>query len=406
MATTLEISRADLAQEIAIDVLSADHIKLNEAKLEEIGRTFISDTVTAPTKEMQAYAALASLGDDVYREPSTIALERHIAKITGKEAALFVPTGTMSNQIALRCHLVQPPHSVLCDARSHVHKFEGGGIAYHSQASAITITPANALYLTAKEIEAELVLEDDVHYAPTKVISLENTLSGIIFPQGEIVEISKLAQSHGLRMHLDGARIWHVAAATGTPLTELCAPFDSVSVCFSKGLGAPVGSCLVGSTGFIKKARAFRKVFGGGMRQTGFLAAAAAYALTNNFPLLNQVHSNAKRLAKGLEELGARIVAPVDTCMVFYDPSPLGLRYDEILDRAAQLPEPIVLGGSRLVLHIQTSSIAMENFLALIKKLAEEKRIAGILPGQVDSTITSATKIYVRPKKPLIKGSG
>jgi len=351
---------------------------------------------------MQAYAAFASLGDDVYHEPSTVALERHIAKITGKEAGIFMATGTMSNQIALRCHLIQPPHSVLCDVRSHVHKFEAGGIAFHSQASTISVTPENGLYLTAKEVEAELVLEDDVHYAPTRVISLENTLSGIIFPQEEINKIAALAHEHGLKMHLDGARIWHVAAETGISLSELCAPFDSVSLCFSKGLGAPIGSCLVGRQSLIKKAKAFRKGFGGGMRQTGFMAAAAAYALTHNFPLLPQVHLQAKRLKKGLEELGARIVAPVDTCMVFYDPSPLGLRYDEILDRAAELSDPLILGGSRLVIHIQTDPGAVDDFLQLVKVLAEEKKKAGLDNPAVTSAITAATKIYVRPKKPLV----
>jgi len=400
MSTSLDPS---LAQQVAIDVLGPEHEIDNASKLKEISRAFISDTLTAPTKEMQAYAAFASLGDDVYHEPSTVALEKHIAKITGKEAGLFMPSGTMSNQIALRCHLIQPPHSVLCDVRSHVHKFEAGGIAFHSQASTITVTPANGFYLTAKEVEAELVLEDDPHYAPTRVISLENTLSGIIFPQEEISKIAALAREYGLKMHLDGARIWHVAAEAGLSLRELCAPFDTVSLCFSKGLGAPIGSCLVGSASLIKKARAFRKGFGGGMRQTGFMAAAAAYALTNNFPLLPQVHSEAKRLKTGLEELGARIVAPVDTCMIFYDPSPLGLRYDEILDRAAQLPEPLILGGSRLVIHIQTDSRAIDDFLNLVRTLAEEKKKAGLNNTGVDSSITSATKIYVRPKKPLVK---
>jgi threonine aldolase len=148
------------------------------------------------------------------------------------------------------------------------------------------------------------------------VIALENTLNGTIFPQDEIIRISEWARGKGIAMHCDGARIWHVAAVTGKPLTELLAPFDSVSVCFSKGLGAPVGSCLVGPSKYISKARWFRKLFGGGMRQTGILAASAAYALSNNFIKLATVHDLAQRLEKGLEDIGVRILSRAETCMV------------------------------------------------------------------------------------------
>jgi threonine aldolase len=157
--------------------------------------------------------------------------------------------------------------------------------------------------------------------APTEIIALENTLNGTIFPQEEIIAISEYVHSLGLKFHLDGARIWHVAAETQTSLRELLAPFDSVSLCFSKGLGAPVGSVLVGPKAYIAKARRFRKLFGGGMRQTGILAACAAYALTHNFPKFPKVHALAKKLETGLEEIGCTILSRAETCMVWLDSS-------------------------------------------------------------------------------------
>ena len=165
-------------------------------------------------------------------------------------------------------------------------------------------------------MKANVILDDDVHYAATRVISLENTLNGTILPQSEIRAISAFARSEGIAMHLDGARLWHVVAETGHPLAELCEPFDTVSLCFSKGLGAPIGSCLVGSKSVIKQARKFRKLFGGGMRQVGSLSGAAAYAVSNHMPLLPKVHELAKKLEKGLEEAGCEITSRAETCMV------------------------------------------------------------------------------------------
>lgn len=260
-------------------------------------------------------------------------------------------------------------------------------------------------------------MEDDVHFAQTKasllfnvlklfslleqLVALENTLNGVIFPHDEVMSISALCKSNGLKLHLDGARIWHVAAETGTALSVLCEPFDSVSLCFSKGLGAPVGSCLVGSKPFIKKAKAFRKLFGGGMRQSGFLAAAAAYSLTKNYPLIPQVHNLAKRLSRGLESIGVKILLPADTCMVFYDPAPVGLEYSDILEAAAKLPDPVFLGGSRLVVHIQTSEQAVEDILSLIAGMAMKRRLAG---GSIDHNAESegitGDNVYVRIRKP------
>lgn len=386
---------ATIIDQVKLDVLSKTQPVDNAVKRKEVSRTFISDTVTVPTEEMLAYASLATLGDDVYFEPSTAALEAHVAKLTGKEAGLFVPSGTASNQIALRTHLKQPPYSVLCDHRAHINKYEAGGAAFHSGAALIPVAPSNKHHLTFQDVKDNIIISSDVHFAPTEVVTLENTLNGTIIPQEEVIAISDYVHAQGLKMHLDGARIWHVAAETVTPIKELCDPFDSVSLCFSKGLGAPVGSCLVGTKEFITKARWFRKLFGGGMRQTGILSASAAYALTHNFPLLPRVHALTKRLEAGLEDIGASILSRAETCMIFYDPSPVGVTYDEIAERASDLPEPLYLGGSRLVLHIQTSDAAVDDFLGVVRQLAEEKRRAGFVKpeGQVNGAFKD---VYVR----------
>ncbi|KAG1908419.1 pyridoxal phosphate-dependent transferase [Suillus fuscotomentosus] len=385
---------ASIIEQVKVDIITPTQQRDNARQLEEVSRSFISDTITVPTKEMFAYAIQTSLGDDVYNEPSTIALEAHIAKLTGKEAALFVSSGTMGNQLAIRTHLQQPPNSIICDIRAHINKYEAGGAAIHSGALQNALTPKNGHHLTLKDIEPHVVFGTDIHSAPTRIICLENTLDGTIMPQSDIIEIADFALKNGILMHLDGARLWHVAAETRTPIDELCAPFDSVSLCFSKGLGAPVGTCLVGPKEFIQKARWFRKIFGGGMRQTGVLAGSVAYALTHNFSLLPRVHALAKRLQAGLEELQVGILSPAETCMLFYDPSTIGIEYWEIIDRAAALPNPIGLTGSRLVIHIQTSPEAVEDFLSLIKTLKEEKAQAGIVPLAVNSN--GMRNVYIR----------
>ncbi|KAG1715790.1 hypothetical protein ID866_1366 [Astraeus odoratus] len=362
-----------LTEEVRFDIHTETQDADNDANRAEISRTFISDTVTTPTKEMNEYAIRATLGDDVFFEPSTSALESHIAKLTGKEARLFMPTGTMSNQVALQTHLQQPPFSVVCDARAHVYRMEAGGIAFHSGANVIPIFSENDHHLTWEDIEPRIVTGADVHTAPTRVISLENTLNGTVILQRGIIEISENARKKGIVMRLDGARIWHVPLAAGLSMRELCEPFDSASLCLSKGLGAPIDTCLVGSKSFITKARWFRKLFGGGIRQTGYMAAATVYALTHNFPLLLQVHGLAKRMQRGLEEIGVGILSPAETCMLFYGPSPIGVEYWEVVERAAQLPNPIYLNGSRLIMYIQTSPQAVEDFLELMKTLRTEK---------------------------------
>ncbi|KAH7104156.1 pyridoxal phosphate-dependent transferase [Auriculariales sp. MPI-PUGE-AT-0066] len=371
---------AALAQELKFDLLSAKQDDVNAQHLHQISRNFVSDTLTAPTPEMLAYAIRGSLGDDVFDEPCTKMFEEHIARISGKEAAIFVPSGTMSNQLALRTHLTQPPHSVLLDARAHIYVHEAGGLAYHSQALPIPVKPSNGHHLTLEDIKENILLSENIHYATTRVIALENTLNGTVIPQEEVVRISEFARENGVIMHMDGARIWHVAIKTGRSIHELCAPFDSVSMCFSKGLGAPIGSVLVGSQKFITKARWLRKLMGGGMRQTGYMAAAATYALNNNFSRLSGVHQLAQQLEQGLRELGVKITTPLETCMVFFDSANLGIPISEVVTRAKSLPDPIIIHGERLVVHVQTSPKAVEDLLALLKQLVKEKQAAGVVP--------------------------
>jgi len=381
-----------------LDVIAITQAKDNEQHRSVVSRSFVSDTLTVPSKEMYEYAIQASLGDDVYHDPNTATLEAHIARLFGKEASLFVASGTMSNQLAMRTHLKQPPYSVLCDHRSHMYACEAGGVALYSGAQAIPVIPSNGRHLTLEDVQNFIVLDNNIHFALTEVIELENTLDGSIFPQDEIIGISEYARKHGIKMHLDGARIWHVAIETGTPLDVLCEPFDSISVCFSKGLGAPVGSCLIGSKDFIARARWFRKSFGGGMRQTGFLAASAAFALTHNFPKLMTVHLLAKKLEHGLLEIGVDVTVSAETCMVFYDPSSIGSNYTEVAERAERLPQPLSLGGSRLVLHIQTAEQAVDDLLGIFRDLAQEKKAAGFVKSAARAEKRSYNDKYRRRK--------
>ncbi|KAJ3103817.1 Threonine aldolase [Phlyctochytrium planicorne] len=214
----------------------------------------------------------APVGDDVMEEDPTVKeLEVMVSELTGKEDALFCVSGTMSNQIGIRTHLKSPPHSVLCDASSHVYNYEAGGISFHSQATVTPVRPQpGKTNLTLDAVKDNLILSDDVHYAPTKLVCLENTMNGEIMALPDIREISEYARSLGIGMHLDGARLWNASVATGISLKEYGKDFDSVrillmSLCLSKGLGAPIGSILVGDKAFIRKARHYRKLFGGGL---------------------------------------------------------------------------------------------------------------------------------------------
>ncbi|KAF9360634.1 Threonine aldolase [Mortierella sp. NVP85] len=339
---------------------------------------FRSDTSTAPTPEMFAAMMKASLGDDVFSEDDSVKkLEQYVATLCGHEAALFCASGTMSNQLAHRVHLCNPPQSALVDIRSHVFNYEAGGISFHSQAAVYPAMPGNSKYLTVEDIASRLVMDVDVHYAPTRVISLENTLNGTIMPFEEIVRIRQLAQDHDIKLHLDGARLWHASVATGISMKDYCRQFDTVSLCLSKGIGAPIGSILVGSDATIKKARHFRLLFGGGWRQAGLLAEAALWGIKTNWPIMDETHRRAKWLERAFLMVGCEISNPVDTNMVWVDTTQAGFTVEELI--AALAKEKIKISGSghaaRVVLHYQITDEAVERFMDVLRELASTPRM-------------------------------
>jgi len=276
-----------------------------------------SDTVTKPTPGMRRAIAVAEVGDDVFGDdPTVIHLQERVADLLGKEAALFVPSGTMANQLALRSQ-TKPGDQFVCEAGAHVYNYEGGAPAALSGLLATCVATQDGV-LRWELIEPALN-PDDVHFASPSLICLENThnrAGGRVMPQPEIVEVGCQAHACGLRVHLDGARLWNAHIATGLAMSELAAPADSVSVCFSKALGAPIGSILAGDRRFIQTAHRYRKQFGGGMRQVGILAAGCLYALDHHLERLHEDHARAQRLATELDNPRLQIAHTVETNIV------------------------------------------------------------------------------------------
>ena len=279
-----------------------------------------SDTVTRPTPEMLAAMWAAPVGDDVYDEDPTVRrLEAAAAARFGLEAGLFCPSGTMTNQIAIKAH-TEPLSEVICEQTAHVYLWEVGGIAFHSGAS-VALLAGDRGRLTAAQVEAA-IRPENVHYPTTRLVCLENTHNrggGSCYSWDDMAAISEVAQRHGLARHLDGARIFNALVATGQRSEDYAQLFDSISVCLSKGLGAPVGSVLLGSADFIKKCKRIRKVMGGGWRQAGYLAAAGLYALENNVDRLADDHRRAAALAAALRQQPyvAEVLNP-DTNLVIF----------------------------------------------------------------------------------------
>ena len=279
-----------------------------------------SDTVTKPTAAMRAAMLAAEVGDDVFGDDPTVnRLQTEVAALLGKEAALYVPSGTMSNQLALRAQ-TSPGDQVVLEDEAHIYRYEAGAPSVLSGVQLTCVHTADGL-MTWPDIAAALN-PDNVHCAPPSVVCLENThnrAGGRVLPQDEVVRIGEQVHARGLRLHLDGARLWHAHVASGLPLSELAAPFDSVSVCFSKGMGAPIGSVLVANEETIARAYRFRKMLGGGMRQVGILAAACLYALDNNLERLAEDHAHAQILAKGLDHQALAVNHQVETNIVIID---------------------------------------------------------------------------------------
>jgi threonine aldolase len=280
-----------------------------------------SDTITQPTPPMRAVMAQAEVGDDVFGDdPTVLRLEARVAKLLGKEAAVFVPSGTMANQLAVRAH-TEPGDEILVDANAHIYYYEGGAPAALAGVMCRCLPGVRGVF-TARDVEAALRPEDP-HFAPTRLVCVENTHNrggGQVWPIQSIREVARAARKHRLRLHLDGARLWNAAVATGIPERQYASHFDSVSVCFSKGLGAPIGSVLAGPAAFVQRARRFRKQYGGGMRQAGILAAAALYGLEHHRTRLAEDHANARTLAEGIAPLPGVELDPaaVTTNMVLF----------------------------------------------------------------------------------------
>ncbi len=278
-----------------------------------------SDTVTQPSQEMRHAMANAAVGDDVFKEdPTVLALEAYGAQLFGKEAALFCSSGTQTNQIAINVH-VQPGGEVICHEESHIYKYEGGGIAKNSGAS-VRLLPGDRGRLTADDIAKWINPSHDVHFPLTQLVSLEDTANrggGAVYDTAELAKISALCKELNLPLHLDGARVFNALAINQMEAAAYGAFYDSISVCLSKGLGAPIGSLLLGSAAFIEKARRVRKVFGGGMRQAGIIAAGGLYALKNNVERLKEDHMHAFLLGEALQNCTLiESVLPVQTNIV------------------------------------------------------------------------------------------
>lgn len=337
-----------------------------------------SDTVTRPTEAMRLAMARAEVGDDVYGEDPTIQrLEARTAELTGKEGALFVPSGTMSNQIAILCHTRRGDEVVIGEG-SHCAYYESGAAAAWSGVQ-FAIAGRGGLF-TASELEA-VIKPREYHFPRTSVVVVENThnrAGGRVFPQADVLTIAERARSAGLALHLDGARIWNAAAATSRPVAELAAPFDTVSVCFSKGLGAPVGSALCGRASLLTEARRMRKMLGGGMRQAGVLAAGALYALEHHRERVIDDHAAARRVASIVREVPGVVVGEVETNIVNIDtPSAPAERVVAAAKRRGVLVGASGPSRARAVLHLDVEPSRVEAAaLALADALREALTIA------------------------------
>lgn len=334
----------------------------------------ISDTVTKPTQGMLEAMFQAEVGDDVFKQDPTVnELERYTAQLFGKEAALFFPSGTMANQTAIRLH-TRPADEVICDKWSHIFLYEGGGVAANSGVSC-HLVDGNRGKITADQVR-QVINDPEFYHAPTtRLVSIENTTNkggGACYELDELQKIRQVCKEHGLKYHLDGARLWNALVAKNQKPTDFGQLFDTISVCLSKGLGAPVGSVLVGSSEDIKKAIRIRKLFGGNMRQAGYLAAAGLYAMENNIARLAQDHQRARELGQILASKSwIKEVAPVETNIVIFT---LEARVDEkiFLDTLKQksiLISSMGQGKLRMVTHMDYRGVMHDFVIDVLSRM-------------------------------------
>jgi len=334
-----------------------------------------SDTVTRPTPKMRRAMAAAEVGDDVFGEDPTVnRLQDMVAELLGAEAALFVASGTMGNQICIHSH-TRPGDEIICEAGAHFLHFEAGAMAALSGVQARTIV-GNHGVITARQIEE--ALRSEVYYFPrSRLIAIENThnlAGGAVFPLEEIQQIRRLANQHRLAMHLDGARLWNASAASGIAPKEYARYFDSVSVCFSKGLGAPIGSAIAGTQELVAQAQRFRKMFGGGMRQAGIIAAAAIYGLEHHRERLAEDHANARHLAEALHGHGGIAIdlATVQTNIVMMNISQTRLIVSaavEALKKEGVLVVPFGAATLRAVTHLDAGRPDIDRAIGVFHKI-------------------------------------
>ena len=323
-----------------------------------------SDTVSRPTPGMRAAMAAAEVGDDVWGDDPTVnELERYTADLLGKAAALYVPSGTQSNLCGLLAHCERGDEYIV-GHHAHTYMYEGGGAAVLGSIQPQPV-PTDDTGMVDLEAAQEAVKPDNSHFARTKLLCLENTIDGKVLSPDQHQRARDFADRHGLGLHLDGARLWNAAVSLGQSPAEVAAPFDTVSVCLSKGLGAPVGSVLCGSDDLVGKARRWRKVLGGGMRQAGIIAAGGLYALQHHIDRLADDHANARRLAAGLAAIAGITVTGCNTNMVF---SQLD-RDDSTLAKRVEGRGVLAdwrFGRSRMVLHLDVSEADVDTALEAI----------------------------------------
>jgi threonine aldolase len=327
-----------------------------------------SDTVTKPTPAMREAMAQAEVGDDVFGDDPTVKeLESETAALLGKEAALFTPSGTMANQLAIRSH-TEPGDEILVEANAHIYYYEGGGPAALSGVMCRCLEGRRGVF-TGTDFEAALRPADQ-HFPRTRLVCVENTHNrggGKIWSIEQLREVATSARKHSLQLHLDGARLWNASVATGIAEREYAALFDTVSVCFSKGLGAPVGSALVGSKALVARARRFRKMMGGGMRQAGVIAAGALFALRHHRARLTEDHANAKLLASGLAGVEGLEADPVEveTNMVRFRVK--GMTAEQLVERLRARGVLVLAVGPDTIRAVTNLMVSPEDIEAAVR---------------------------------------
>jgi threonine aldolase len=333
----------------------------------------ISDTVTKPTPEMLEYMMNAEVGDDVFKQDPTVnALEERVAQLFGKQKALFFPSGSMANQTAIKLH-TQPSDQVICDKFAHIYNYEAGGVSFNSGASCKLIDGNRGMF-TANQVK-EAINPNAFYYSHTSLVAVENTTNkggGACWDFNELKKIKEICDEHKLGYHLDGARLWNALVAKQETAKQYGSLFDTISVCFSKGLGCPVGSMLIGDEAIMEHVIRVRKLFGGNMRQIGYLAAAADYALDNHIDRLADDHKRAQQLGEALENSPlVKKVEPIETNIVIFNVAD-GVDENEFVNKLAEKDILIISMGEgklRMVTHLDFTDAMLEKTVSEIGKL-------------------------------------